>query len=144
MSGEDRQEEIAECLHLDSHQNVAKDSQVAIGDIGAGRYFKGVRYFGTLVWSLPKAFSSCRGLLDAELHVITEWAKVILNPKDLAEQVSHHWSNHHDKIIDEVVLEKQKWKAGDFYEAGHHSALIMKQLVGLTPQPAANHSVVKE
>ena len=76
--------------------------------------------------------------------MITEWAKMILNPKDFAEQVSHHWSNHHEKIIDEVELEKQNWKAGHFYDAGHHSALLMKQLVGLTPQPAANHSVVKE
>ena len=76
--------------------------------------------------------------------MITEWAKVILDPKELAEQVSHHWTNQHEKIINEVKLEKQKWKAGNFYDAGHHSALLMKQLVGLTPQPAANHSVVKE
>ena len=78
------------------------------------------------------------------MHMITEWAQVINHPKDFAESVSSHWMSNNDQILEQVIREKDAWDHDLFFEAGHHSATLLKHLIGETATTATNHSISKD
>ena len=50
MTEHDHSHEIQHCLMLDDPEDYLHKVQVASDDVYEGRYFKGVRYFSTILW----------------------------------------------------------------------------------------------
>ena len=101
MSGVDHREQIAHCFHPagDTTGKIADESHMAMVDISAGRYFKGVRFFGHLVDSFPQMFIKCHDdAVHDSVHLVTQWADQINQQHILAEKVGRHWLEHFEEV----------------------------------------------
>ena len=144
MTGHDHHRPASMCMYIIDPEEISHLTEVAVDDIAENRYFKGVRYFGKIIYDLGLIAVNCQMMAD-DLARIQKWSKVLDNPQALAEQVSKNWLEHEPEIKKEVLIEKLQRKAGNFYEAGTYAALALRVLVGKSDsEMTENHSVDRE